>query len=302
MKKILKILLILTGIYFFLLIYTIFSSMTRKEHGKLSPIRQEKYKKARTWFDRIEKEEITLLSHDKKVLYSDYITSKNSTNKGTLVLVHGYHSIPLINFSTMLEYYYNLGFNILAVNQRSHAKSEGYLITFGVKEKEDLLLWIDYLVSKGEDNIIVYGVSMGCATSLLAAEIGYPKEVKAIIADCGYTSASEQMKYIIEKKKKMPSFPFLGPLKLICKYILGFDMDEADVNKNINKIKIPVMFIHGSNDKYVPTCMSKENYMKFKGKKELYITEGTGHALSNIEHEAEYKKRTYHFIRSSLDI
>ncbi len=302
MRKILKLISILFGFYLFILIYIIFSSMTRKRNVKLDKMRLEKYKKAKTWFESKEKEERAILSHDKKILYANYISSKDNTNKGTIVFVHGYHSLPLINFSTMLEYYYNLGFNILTITQRSHNKSEGYLITFGAREKRDLLLWIEDLVSRGDDNIIVYGVSMGCATALLAAEIGYPKEVKAIIADCGYTSAVDQMKHIIKTNKKSPTWPFIRPLKLICKYILGFDLEEANVKENINKINIPVMFIHGGADKYVPTYMSEENYSEFKGRKELYITEGTGHALSNIEHEAEYKKRTYHFIESSLNI
>ena len=103
---------------------------------------------------------------------------------------HGYKSCWLTDFCGGADIAFQMGQNVLLVDERAHGKSQGRTISFGIKERQDLLCWIDYALARfGSDvKILLYGVSMGGATVVMASELELPENVKGIVADCPYSA------------------------------------------------------------------------------------------------------------------
>jgi len=143
---------------------------------------------------------------------------KNNDSDRTIILVHGYRSVARRDFACVVEIYYNLGFNILLVDQRCSGRSEGKIITFGIKESRDVVSWLDFLTTQyGEKDFYLDGISMGATTVLLATRFEL-KNVKGIIADCGFTSPAEiigivaKRKFKISEKLAVPALNFLSKI------------------------------------------------------------------------------------------
>ena len=143
--------------------------------------------KEQEWLKEHQEQELKeIRSKDGLTLRAAYIPRENA--KGTIICMHGYHSTNDIEFVPEVRFLWNLGYSILLPWQRSHGKSEGRYITYGVKERHDLKRWILYtnrhLAAKNKD-IFLCGISMGCATTLMAAGLDLPDNVKGIILNGG---------------------------------------------------------------------------------------------------------------------
>lgn len=135
-----------------------------------------------------EPEDIFLPSFDGLRLHGQLVQQPES--KGTILLFHGYRSSWVIDFSIVLPYYYSLGYDLLVVDERAHGQSEGDYITFGVRERRDVVTWAQYAAMHfgPAHPLILDGLSMGAATVLMASELDLPASVRGIIADCGFSS------------------------------------------------------------------------------------------------------------------
>ena len=200
-------------------------------------------------------ETVSIRSHDGLKLTGRYYHVKDGAPLD--IGFHGYRSHPLTDFSGGSELSFQLEHNVLLVNQRAHVDSEGRSITFGIQERQDVMSWVYYAVDRfGLDTkIILYGVSMGAATVLMASELELPGNVKGIIADCPYASP---MEIILHVAKKMPI-----PVWLIKPFVIlgakiygGFDLRETDAIRAVKNAKVPILIIHGEDDRYVPCEMS----------------------------------------------
>ncbi|QVK17628.1 alpha/beta hydrolase [Mycoplasmatota bacterium] len=250
------------------------------------------------FYNKFEKEEIWFKTEDGLNQRGIYIKNDSNSNK-TIIIVHGI----TVSITTSIKYmrmFYDRGFNVLMYDQRRHGMSEGKYSTFGFYEKQDLDLWVNWVVDKnGADSIIgLHGESMGAATVLQYA--GINKHVDFIIADCGFSNMIELMKYQIKKATKLPSFPILNRVTLKAKVRAKFrfkDISPIDVIKDSD---LPILFIHGDKDTFVPTFMSEDMYNAKKGKKKLYIAKGAAHALSLETDKVQYEKIVNEFLDDVL--
>lgn len=222
----------------------------------------------------------------------------NNSDK-TIFLFHGYRAAALRDFSCAIKMYRSLGFNILMCDQRSHGRSEGKLITFGVKESRDVLEWIDFVsVKYNPQKIVISGISMGATTVMLACGYNLPKNVKAVIADCGFSSPVDIIKKVAKKIIKVnPSF-LIPILNLECKLFGKFSLyvNTADALKKSN---IPVLFIHGKNDTLVPFEMSELSFESAPEGSKLLLVENAGHGLSfMVDKQRVIKEITEFFERN----
>ena len=254
--------------------------------------------KEQEWLKEHQEQELKeIRSKDGLTLRAAYIPRENA--KGTIICMHGYHSTNDIEFVPEVRFLWNLGYSILLPWQRSHGKSEGRYITYGVKERHDLKRWILYtnrhLAAKNKD-IFLCGISMGCATTLMAAGLDLPDNVKGIIADCGFTSPWDIIKHVAKERFHLPPFPLMYMVDLISEVVAGFGLKEVSIPEIMKRNKIPVLFIHGDADDYVPMWMTIKNYEACAAKKELYIVSGAGHALAFSKDMEEGKRRIKNFI------
>ena len=158
--------------------------------------------------------EVTVTSYDGLCLFGKcYFANKSAP---WLIMMHGYRSGAERDFCGGLKFGIEAGFNVLLVDQRAHGKSEGKCLTFGIKERRDCLSWVNYVVSKAGENceIVLYGMSMGAATVLMAAGLDLPRNVVGIVADCGYSSPKAIIKKVI-REMHYPVFPTYFLVRLV---------------------------------------------------------------------------------------
>ena len=234
----------------------------KEGRGEIKPIKGAQYDPYRGEMRRIYHqlkdrpcEFVTIHSHDGLLLSGRYYHVKDGAPLD--ICFHGYRSSPLVDFSGGSELSFRLGHNVLLVDQRAHGKSEGRTITFGIQERQDLLKWVEYAVDRfgPEVRILLYGVSMGGATVLMASELPLPENVKGIVADCPYASALDIILHV-GKQKPIPLW-LIRPFAILgAKIYGGFDLTETDAREAVKHTKVPVLIIHGEADGFVPQEMS----------------------------------------------
>lgn len=202
----------------------------------------------------------------------------------TMILFHGYRSIGARDFSCAVKAYYNMGMNVLLVDQRAHGESEGKLITFGIKERRDVLSWIEFvLATEGEDaKIFLGGMSMGATTVLLSVGLGLPRNVKGIIADCGYTSPVDIIKKVAKESFKVKGTVIIPLLDLGCRLFGKFSLYGVSTPEALRGNDIPLLFIHGKKDGFVPCDMSSQAYEAADGTKKIILVDDADHGFSYL--------------------
>lgn len=220
-----------------------------------------------------------------------------------LIMLHGYRSGAERDFCGGLKFGIDSGFNVLLVDQRAHGKSEGKCLTFGIKERYDCLTWTNYVISQAGSSckIALYGMSMGAATVLMAAGSGLPKNVACIVADCGYTSPKAIIKKVI-REMHYPVFPTYALVRLGGMLFGGFDIEEYSAVQAMEKCDIPVLFIHGDDDRFVPCDMGRENHRHCRAEgKKLLIVPNAGHGMSYMSDKRAYLGTVSEFLKSALE-
>ncbi|MBR7133338.1 MAG: alpha/beta hydrolase [Clostridia bacterium] len=203
--------------------------------------------------------------------------------KKTIILFHGYRASAARDYACALKEYFDLGFNVLLVDQRSHGESEGRLITFGVKESRDVLSWINFATENlGAEKIVLGGISMGATTVLLSCAHGLPDCVVGITADSGYSSPEEIIKLVAKKFMKLNASFFIPFLNLLCRLFGNFSIYNANVLDAIKNTDIPILFIHGKNDGLVPYEMSVTAYNSINERGRIVLVDGADHGLSYL--------------------
>lgn len=225
-------------------------------------------------------EDVSITSYDGLTLRGKYYEYKKGAM--TELLFHGYQGNAERDLSGGIERCFSLGRNALIIDNRASGASEGSVITFGVREKRDVLSWIDFAVKHfGEDvKLVLTGVSMGAATVLMVSGEKLPKNVVCTLADCPYSSQKDIIKKVI-RDMRLPDgilYPFV---KLGARIFGGFDLEEDTPIEAMKRCSIPIIFIHGDTDDFVPDSMSDELYEACvsKHKRNVKIS-GAGHGLA----------------------
>lgn len=240
-------------------------------------------------------EEVSICSTDGYRLYGKLYHIKE--NAPLMLFFHGYHGTYAWDGYGVFQICRNNGINILMVDERTHGKSEGKATTFGIRERYDCKLWTEYAVSRfGEKtDLILAGVSMGAATVMMASELGLPENVRAIVADCGFSEPAAIIKETI-RKMKLPVKPLYLLVSLGAHVFGGFDLKEATALSAVKKLQIPILFIHGKEDTVVPLSMCEELYESCAGKKEKLIVEEADHANSAVVDFEAYERAVMDFL------
>lgn len=247
------------------------------------------------YYKNLKKEEVYIDSEYGYKLHGIWFPN-NDSNK-TIIICHGF----TVNLNAAIRYmniFYKRDFNILLYDHRYHGKSGGKNCSMGYYEKFDLKTWVTWIINKkGKSSIIgTHGESMGASTVLMHAAID--DRISFIIADCPFESIYEQYKYKLKLEYKLPPFPFLNISNLFTKMkIKAFYKDIAPI-KTIENIEIPILFIHGDSDTFIPYSHTQHMYDLKKGTKQLYIAKGAEHAQSYFVNKDEYVKVIYKFLDS----
>ena len=234
------------------------------------------------WIRAQEKETLEMKSFDGLTLRGCYIPCEGATR--CALLFHGYHGYPHTDFAPLMRFYHELGCNIFYADERAMNSSDGRIITFGVHESRDLFDWVKLVNERYPgQKLFLGGVSMGASTVLYATRFELPENLLGIVADCGFTSPYEIIKHVMRQ-----NFPFLPlwllvPEEWLCRLIGRFSMKDCDTRELLRNAKQPVLFIHGTDDDFVPTEMSREGFEACASPKKLVLIPGAGHACSAMQ-------------------
>lgn len=245
-------------------------------------------------------EKVYVTSLDGKRLYGRYYHTKDQAP--LQIMFHGYKSSAYLDFCGGIKFAIKSNHNVLVVDQRSHGNSEGSIITFGIKERHDCLCWIQYINQRFGSNtpIILSGLSMGAATVLMASNFDLPKNVVGIVADCPYSSPKE----IIQKVGKDMNYPpkLMYPFVKLGAYIFGhFNLEECDALTAVKASKLPILLIHGDDDRFVPCEMSRALKEACPQKITLEIVPGAGHGLCYLVGPKQYEEALGQFFAMILN-
>lgn len=225
-----------------------------------------------------EYDELRIKSFDNLDLFGKMY--KAEQNKDLIILFHGAHTIPENNFSFFIYSLYKK-YNILLVRMRSHGESGGRNLTYGLKEKHDIISWLDFL-GKKFDNIYLYGISMGAASIAFASDsLNRFDNVKGMIFDCGFNNISEVMSFIVSSHH-LPGPLFVPGVKILHKLKFGVKMETEYAETHLRNNKIPCLFIEGERDDVVPPQILMKCYDACSSYKELIMVPDAGHAASVV--------------------
>ncbi|QBQ04990.1 alpha/beta hydrolase [Sporosarcina pasteurii] len=251
------------------------------------------------WVNAQEFETVTMTSRDGLKLSGYYLPAAEPTDK-LVILTHGYlgHAKQMGLYG---QYYYKeLGYNIFMPNARGHGKSEGDYYGFGWPDRLDLIDWTNLLVNKlGDETKVVYhGLSMGAATVLMASgEEELPIQVQAIIADSPYQSVYQLFSYQMRRMFHLPAFPLLDSTSALTKIRAGYSFKEANALNAVKKTPVPILYIHGESDTFVPTEMTRHLVRATASDADLLLVPGANHGEAFVLAKDDYKKKIEAFLK-----
>ncbi len=250
---------------------------------RLGKTHSEMALKGMAWMEAYRPEELLMESSDGLMLRGRWIPAERGP-RGTIIVFHGWHGSVETDLSPVFRLYHGLWLNILCVDQRAQNGSAGRFVTFGVKESQDVVDWVNY----HNDNfpycpVLLDGISMGGASVLLSMGRQLPENVVGVIADSSFTSPWEIIARVYRRITHLPPWTVEWPLRFWCALLAGFDPKAHSVVKAMKHSQLPVLMLHGTGDDYVPCAMTQTAFDAYGGKKELLLVEGAGHGMSYVE-------------------
>ena len=269
---------------------------------ELQPTEEQKmiYSKELEWLgDNSSDTYINSTNYGNLKLHAYELLAKNESDIWTII-IHGYTE----QGSGMISYakeFYKRGYNVLLIDLRGHGLSEGDYIGMGWHDRLDVIDWINYIIDKNENSkIMLFGVSMGAATTMMTTGENLPSNVKLAIADCGYTSAWDEFGYHLNILFNLPEFPVLYAANSVCKIRAKYSFKDASSVEQVKKSHTPTLFIHGSFDNFVPFEMLDVIYEAAACEKEKLVIEGAGHCMASTVNPQLYWKTIEEFIDNYL--
>ena len=284
------------GSSFYMLDYSLSPNPDRKDTAACFREQFEKYPETRTWVDslrRVDALRDTFITMPNGERHHALYISKGS-NRTALVL-HGWRKCSIDMLFLARIYEKELGYNVVMPDFHAHGQSEGDMIQMGWLDRKDMMEWIETFKT---DTMVVHGVSMGGATTMMMSAMDYPEEVKDIrfVDDCGYTSVWDEFGGELKNQFGLPEIPLLYTTSILCKLCYGWSFGEASAINEVERSDYLMLFIHGGSDTFVPTEMVQRLYESKRSNKELWIAEGAEHAESYLKHRNEYIKRLKAFV------
>ena len=241
-----------------------------------------------------------ITSSDNLKLHAYEVKNENKTDKWAIV-VHGYTSEGKL-LSSKAKHLYNMGYNVLVPDLRSHGTSEGNYIGMGWHDRLDIIDWINYIVKNNPNSeIALHGTSMGSANVLMVSGEKLPSNVKAIVADCGYTSVYDEFSYQLKQLFNLPAFPIMNFSDVVTHIRAGYCLNDASAINQVKKSTTPILYIHGDKDDFVPYYMMDELYNATNSEKEKLTIEGGEHANSDLVNPKLYWSTVNSFLEKYIE-
>ena len=241
-------------------------------------------------------ESVKIESFDKLILHANFYKAGEQSSNKTLIVFHGFRGLAIRDFAMQYRFYMDMGYNLLIVDMRAHGESEGRYTGFGVLDSLDCVSWCEYIECRfgKEHKVVLHGTSMGAAAVMMACGRNLPDIVKAVIEDCGFTDIEEEFKNVLGNTPVKVFF--IKVASIYSKIFAGYSFKEYKSTSALRKAKIPVLFIHGGSDDFVPTYMVRELYESCPTDKDMLIVDCAGHTMSYVVDKQAYEAKVKSFL------
>lgn len=213
---------------------------------------------------------------------------------------HGYRGMALRDFCGSTPFALELGHNVLLIDQRAHGESAGRSISFGIRERFDVLDWVEYAEGRfGDVPILLVGISMGGATVLMAGGEPLPPSVRGIIADCPYSSPRNIITSVIRMMHLSPAVAY--PLVATSARLFGrISLSSCTAEEAASRARVPMLLLHGEADRLVPCEMSRAILAAAPDRVTLYTFPGADHGMSFMSDPDRYAGAVREFCAACL--
>ncbi len=280
---------------------TVADAFTKKQNANVEPTPPDERIE---WFDKQTFERFSLVNDSGNTLAGFLLPAENPTDV-FVFFSHGYRSSGKGEFSRIVKFYHDKGFNVFLVDHQAAGESEGKYISFGYYECRDCLKWLHFLKEKfGSDiQIIIHGNSMGSATvMMMCGSPDLPDNVKFAVADCGYTGVLDEFRFNLHNCH-VPDFPVLYGANFFNRHICGFDFKDVSPLESVKHAKVPMLFVHGGADDFVPTEMCGKLFDACASEeKDMLIVDGAWHVESYPKGSSDYEAKLCSFIEKFIKV
>jgi len=250
---------------------------------------------AQAWWQSVPHEAAHITARDGLRLHAHCAENPGAPGRW-VICCHGYTGQGR-NMMGLGRRYYEAGFSVLLPDFRGHGESQGDYIGMGWHDRLDLADWVGFILRrKPQATIVLHGISMGAAAVMMTAGEDLPENVIAMVEDCGYSSLWEEFSYQLKGIFGLPPFPVMHLADLACRMKAGYSLREASAVDQLKKARVPILFIHGEEDSFVPFWMLDKVYAACAAPKEIFPVPGAGHGEAGRVAGPEYGRRVLDFI------
>ena len=289
----------------FYMLHFALEPLRRSHHEAMERFYKREPASLKVWVDSLEHchalRDTSIVIDGRGKLNALYIRSDSSCNR-VAVLLHGYNDRAESMLHIAHIYHHEMGYNVMLPHFYGHGESDGDHIDMGWNDRLDMLQWMQvandmFRGDSAQSQMVVHGISMGAATAMCISGEQCPGYVKCFVEDCGYTSVWDEFGSELRNQFGLPQFPLMHLTSTLCKLRYGWTFGQASPLEQVKKSTLPMLFIHGDRDTFVPYHMLDELYnAKTTGYKEKYIAHGTEHARAYTDHPEEYTQRVKTFV------
>ena len=298
MKKVLWTLVVIVTIFvialvggsFYMLNYSLAPDPNRMDTDSCYRQQFDAYPESQEWVDSLRsigalRDTFLIMPSGEK--HHGFFVDRGSTR--TALVIHGWRDCAIKFFWLARIYEHELGYNVVMPELHACGESEGEAIQMGWKDRLDVLQWMKTFQA---DTMVVHGVSMGAATTMMLSGEQMPDGIKDLhfVEDCGYTSVWNEFAGQLKEQFGLPAFPLMYSTSLLCKLRYGWSFGQNSPLRQVARCPYPMLFIHGDRDDFVPSWMVQPLYEAKPGPKQLWITTDCGHNDSYARHTEEYIK------------
>lgn len=239
------------------------------------------------WYDLTYKQKVTIEGSSGKTLHAVEFRNPSNSNKW-VICIHGWTNVKREMSSYAMEYY-RRGFNVLLPDLHGHGDSESRFVSMGWLDRLDIVDWANSLVKENPKvKIVLHGVSMGAATTMMTTGEVLPENVILAVEDCGFTGVRDIFVDQCIRKYHMPPKLVIPTASFANRLLNGFWFGEGSTLEQLKKSKTPTLFMHGDKDDFVLFENLEKVYEACAAPKEKYVIKGAAHAVSSHWYHEEY--------------
>lgn len=252
------------------------------------------------WYDETYKQKVEIKSRSGGTLHAVELRNPSNSNVWAICL-HGWTNVKREMSSYAMEHY-RRGFNVLIPDMRGHGDSESKYVSMGWLDRLEVVDWINSIAAENpRAKIIVHGVSMGAATTMMVTGEELPENVVCAVEDCGYSSVKDIFTDQAVRKYHVPPKLVIPIASFVNRVMNGFFFGKGSAVEQLKKSKTPTLFMHGDKDDFVLIENLKKVYDACAAPKAKHIFKGAEHAVSSHWFHEEYWQTVNGFVDSCLE-